>query len=181
MAQSANIANRVRAFIPATFEALTSATYYGLDSVQQHVDTVKFRLFATVVPQTLEATVYNPFVLDYAAKVATLNIIPSGADFWSDQMQTETAHEQTQSFPDRIASLWRIHERLLSEVRRDEPIFLKYYPTSLIVDKTTVPAISSDGQPDLTVDPVHFGGSSTQARFGATIADLANLPWTGWA
>lgn len=175
-----NIANRVRDYLPVTYEALANATYYGPDAIQRHVDVVKFRLFATVVSQAMEATAYNDFVIDYAAKHAALRIIPSGADFWSDQMQTETAREQTISFPDRIQSLWKIHERLLSEVRMDEPIFLKYYPTLFIPDKTSVPRVSTEDVPFLTVDPQKFGGASSRSRFGATVADTMNLPWTAW-
>lgn len=159
------IANRVRDLIPATYDALSRATYFGSTSIDRIVETTKYRLFGTVVNATLEATLYNPFSLDYAAKVATLRIIPAGADFWSDQLQQESTNEQSISYPDRGQSLWRIHERLLVEVRMDESAFERLHPPVIRGSAKALPKVSTEGE-FMTPDPDDWGSGSTGANFG---------------
>lgn len=159
------ISDRIRDFIPATYEALSSATYFGPVSIDRIVETTKFRLFGTAISATLEVSTYNPFALDYAAKVATLRIIPPGADFWADQLQSETTNEQTISYPDRINGLWKIHERLLLEVRMDESLFERLHPPTLRGSAKSLPKVSTEGE-FMTPDPADWGHGSTGRNFG---------------
>src|SRR5262245_48778704 len=106
MPMPSNVAQRVRGYIPDTYMALASASYYGEDGIQRHIDSAKFRLFGTAVEQSLEDTTYNDFVWDFVAKVSTLRIIPSGADYWADQFTSESTPQQSINYPDRIDSLW---------------------------------------------------------------------------
>lgn len=161
------IADRIRDFIPATYDALTSATStFGSTSVDRIVESVKYRLFGTVVSASLEATLYNPFALDYAAKVATLKIIPPGTDYWSDQLQSETTNEETISYPDRSTALWKIHDRLLLEVRMDESAFERLFPpTTVRGGAKGLPKVSTEGE-FMTPDPDDWGGGSTGKNFG---------------
>lgn len=172
-----DIADRVRDFIPATYSALASAAVFGQSSLDRILESTKYRLFGTAINATLEATTYNPFALDYAAKVATLRIIPAGADYWSDQLISETTNEQTIQYPDRINSLWKIHERLLAEVKMDEKLFDKMYPVpSLRISASSSPKVSTEGD-FMTPDPSEWGYGSTGRGFGAQTSSS----WPSWS
>ena len=162
MALIGDIALRARGEIPETWDALARSTTYGDMQLQFRVDYTKFMLFATVVDQSLEATIYSPAQLMLAGKRVALAIIPGGADWWSNQYVQEVARgtDETRTFPDRIASLWRIHARLLQEVGQLETIIPGLTPTK----RGSVPSIDTTG-PYLTPDPNAFGaygvGSTT--------------------
>lgn len=174
-----SIAERVRDLIPVTYQMLLNASYYGPMSIQRHIDVAKFRFFGTVVAPAYEATVYDHFTLDYVAKVSAIRIIPAGADYWSDQMVTETAREQTISFPDRIKNLWDTYGRLLQEVRMDQSLFEKLHPPFLSKPMSDGPLVDNEGD-FLTVDPADFGSSAAGARFGKPYIATDDLPWSHW-
>lgn len=170
-----DIADRVRDYIPATYSALASSAAFGQSALDRVLETTKFRLFGTAINATLEASTYNPFALDYAAKVATLRIIPAGADYWADQLQSESTNEQTISYPDRINSLWKIHERLLTEMRMDQSLFERLHPPFLRTPSSAAPKVSTEGE-FMTPDPADWGHGSTGRNFGNASKDLWN--WT---
>lgn len=113
------IAWRARSEIPATWNALALASQYGEVSINQRLDYIKYSLFGTSCDQTAEANFYNPVQLLLAGKMLALEIIPAGADYWADQAIGYSASARSSSenvsYPDRIASLWRVHARLLVE------------------------------------------------------------------
>lgn len=119
------IAQRVQEYIPILYAKLSTNGSYGDKLLQSRIDYAKFLLFSTVVNAAMEATVYNPILMDYTAKTAVVNIIPAGIDFWGDQPTSVSLSgtNETESFPNRTDLLWRIHERMLEELRRDRPIF----------------------------------------------------------
>jgi len=172
------IADRVRTFIPATYDALSKSSQYGDTALQNVVDTVKYRLFGTVVSATLETTAYDVFTLDVAAKVATIRIIPGGADWWSDQLTSESTPKESISYPDRIKSLWDIHARLTAEVKSDWPYFVNINPVFLRKGARNSPTVSTTGDL-LTPDPADFGKRSTHEDFGKKIT--GTIEWTNWA
>jgi hypothetical protein len=118
MAELGAIALRARGIIPTTWDALARSDSFGEMQLQFRVDYVKSRLFGTVADAIREDQVYTPTELMLAAKKVVLDVIPAGADYWSNQAIsiTTTGTNETASYPDRIASLWRIHARLLAEV-----------------------------------------------------------------
>lgn len=172
------ILQRARAHIPQTWDALARSSVYGSELLQQRADTIKFRLFATVIDGTLEATTYNPLLLDYAAKCVALQVIPAGADYWSDQLvsETTTGTNETVSFPDRIGSLWRIHARLLAEVEElasEVNVFLPRPPRRI-----ALPEVSDSTFGYRTPNPYR-----TTPALGATTGVYAGvelLPWGAW-
>lgn len=113
------IAWRARSEIPATWDALVLASQYGEVSVNQRLDYIKYSLFGTSVDQSLESSLYNPVQLLLAGKMLAMEVIPAGADYWADQAIGFSASARSSSenvtYPDRIASLWRVHARLLVE------------------------------------------------------------------
>jgi hypothetical protein len=178
------ITNRIRTYIPATYDALSRATtVMGPELLQFAIDTVKHRLTGTVVSATTEVS-YDPFIQDYIAKVATLRIIPAGADYWSDQLTGESAREETINYPDRIASLWRIHERLLLEMRQDQPFFERWFPSKLRRGPLGIPRIDTD-RDLLTLDPAKFWPETVWRRFrspGEKVASWegSTVQWGSW-
>jgi hypothetical protein len=174
------IVDRVKSYIPASVAALTSASYFGLVELERIATTTKFRLFATVVAPDNEDTTYNEFVLDYAAKVMTLRLIPTAADYWADQLTGETTNEETISYPDRIDNLWKIHERLLAEVYADRPFFESQFPGGLR-RTPQLPRVSTSGEL-VTPDPARFGSKSTKVPFGCKESNMhwPILPWADW-
>lgn len=172
------ILQRARAQIPQTWDALARSSVYGSELLQQRADTIKFRLFATTVAPTLEATLYNPLLLDYAAKCTALQVIPAGADYWSDQQVTisTTGTNESESFPDRIASLWRIHARLLAEVESMQNEVGVYLPRT--ARRMALPQVSDSDVGMRTPNPYR-----TTPALNATTgvyAGVSALPWGGW-
>lgn len=118
MAVEGPIALSARGIIPETWDALASSSFYGDTLIGSKCDYVQFALFGTVVGARDQASVYNPMYREYAAKALAITLIPAGADYWANKLQTVTATgtNESKTYPDRIASLWRIHARLLVEM-----------------------------------------------------------------
>lgn len=175
------IADKVRTFIPATYDALSKSSQYGSSALQDVVDEVKFRLFGDVVSATVEASDYNAFVQGFAAKVATVRIIPGACDWWSDQMQTEQAQGESISYPDRIKSLWEIHKRLTTEIQSDWPFFVRLFPRPdfMVPGKSSAPRVNTVSEL-LTPDPKDFGPRSTHRRFGSPDDLRPKVNWAPW-
>jgi hypothetical protein len=149
------IYNQAKQLMPVTWSALSSDQRYGDVMLMGRVNYIKYKLFATVVSVLSEATVYDPMVLDYAAKEVALQVIPTGIDYWMDQknsIQTKGTQE-TATWPDRINALEKLHEWLLKEVRDLRPE----------IDGLTVrrkggyPKVSNDDQNVITPNPQDFG------------------------
>jgi hypothetical protein len=176
------IADRVSEFIPATYTALANASAYtyGPDAIQRTADTLKYRLFGTAVSASLEATVYDAFTLDYVAKLTTIKIIPAGADYWSDQLISETTPQENINYPNRIDSLWKIHTRLLTEVKEDQAAFEKLYPDRLRYSYLNTAAVNATEDDTMTLDPSDFGKAAANESFGnQSLTDI--IAWTRWA
>jgi len=142
-----------RAQIPATWDALARSSTYGPELLQRTTDVIKFRVFTTTAANADESSFYDPIELDYAGKLVAIQVIPAGADYWSDQLQSETTSgtNESISYPDRIASLWRIHARLLTETEQYRSEFQAQY--GRIPDtRVSVPKVSKTG-PLVTPDP----------------------------
>lgn len=153
MALNGDIALRARGEIPETWDALARSTVYGELLLQLRIDFVKFQLFGTVCDAHLEATSYSPAQLMLAGKRVAISIIPGGADFWSNQMITETTTgtNEVRQFPDRINSLWKIYARLATEVAELEGGIPGLQPKR----RMTLPQVDTTG-PMITTDPSQF-------------------------
>ena len=171
------ILEKISAHIPNTFSALTSATQFGYRALQSHIATTKFRLFGTNIDMSLEATVYNEFVLDYAAKVSALRIIPAAIDFFSDRYNSIATKEESVTLPDKLKSLQTIHARLLIEVRQDEDLFLALFPTKLRRKKSNSPTVDFVGAL-LSPDPQDIGPGDVNLPFGRR--GSSEVPWNNW-
>lgn len=117
------IALRAREYLPVSYDALVRDARYGERLIQNRISAVKYRLFATVISPSLEATTYDLFVQEFVGKMSCLQIIPAAIDYWTDQHTSvsTTGTQESVAFPDRIRSLQALQEWLVAEVKRDKP------------------------------------------------------------
>lgn len=166
------IAYQAKQFLPVTWSALSKDSRYGDNMLLNRVNYVKYRLFSTISDATAEANFYNPLIQDFAAKVAALQIIPAGIDYWMDQhlsVQTSGTSEAV-SYPDRIAALDDLRLWLTKEVAEIQP---ELADVITVRKRSGYPAVTPDG-PLLTSNPSDFGAPWDEGL-------PKNLPWgPGW-
>lgn len=172
------IALAARGYLPQTWDALASSTFYGeglLDSKQAFI---KFMLFGTVVNTQLEATTYNPIVTEYAGKALAITLIPAGADYYGSKLVTMTATgtNESRTYPDRIAMLWHTHARLLQEMQEMLPYVQQYIPNTNLKRLHSVPRSSGRGKIYLAPDPGQFWPQGKYWGYSATTWN--RLPWS---
>lgn len=173
MAVDGPIALSARGYIPETWDALANSTFYGDTLLGSKRDYVKFVLFGTIVSASLEENVYNPLLVEYAAKGLAITLIPAGADFYANKMQTVTATgtNESKSYPDRIASLWRIHTRLVNEMA--DLRGLVNIPGAFSRNRG-LPANSGSGLALKGYNPDNYQSLHSTCYFNM------NLPWERW-
>lgn len=149
------IALAARGIIPETWDALANSSYYGEGLLDGKRNYVKFLLFGTVVDTSQESIFYNPLVLEYAAKGLAITIIPAGADYYANKIQTvtSTGTSETRSYPDRIASLWKIHARLLLDMADMQNRVAEFVQTFEDPVLPYLPGNSGSSLPYLSRDP----------------------------
>jgi hypothetical protein len=90
--------------------------------LQGHIETTKLRVYNAVVLVDEEEDI-DIRVQDYIAKLACLQVIPAGVDYWMNQFQsvavTAGTNEVT-SYPNRVEALWKVYERILIETKQDQ-------------------------------------------------------------
>jgi hypothetical protein len=168
-ASQGEISFQTKQLMPSTWDRLSNDARYGDRLLQNRIDYVKYKLFATIVTPAAEATVYNPLLLDYAAKEVALQIIPAGIEYWMTQPESinTTGTSESAGYPDRIDALKRLQEWLLAEVRELRPLFPD---TFTVRRKGRFPGVSNNDQGVITPNPSEFG-----EPFDEGIPK--NLPW----
>ena len=114
------IAERTRAILPVTWDALAGDSRFGDGLLQTAIDYSKENVTGEVVVPADEATTYPLIVIDYIAKMAALEIIPPWIDFWMNQPVSESATgtNENHSFEARAEVLKELRKDLLEETRR---------------------------------------------------------------
>jgi hypothetical protein len=112
------VADRVRGLIPVTWDALSRDPRVGDGPLQAAINLAKETVTGTVVPSTQEQN-YPLIAIDYIAKVAVIEIIPGGIDFWMNQAQSVSASgtNENLSYTDRASRLDQQRQELLEETR----------------------------------------------------------------
>jgi hypothetical protein len=186
------IAARMRYMLPVTLDGLVNHRSFGEDGVQMFVDQAKFALFATVVPAAYEASVYSPPVLDYAARLATMRIIPPAIDYWNEQPTSisTSGTSESASYADRQSALWKIYDKLRRQQgsRRlclgEDGVW-----TVALRGDSSHPVVShkhgTDGTPFVTADPSNWSFpalpvSSTLYVGGSNLLPYAVVNPFGW-
>lgn len=111
------VADMVKSLMPHTWKALAKADYYGTDLLMKRVKVAKYKAFPAVYAEAAEST-YTMLMIDYVAKIAALEIIPAGIEYWMNQKISESATgtNETISYTDRRAALEKLADRLVREV-----------------------------------------------------------------
>lgn len=156
MAVEGEIAQRTKAIMPITWDALSKDSRYGEELLRQTIDTVKERVTGEVIDPENEGN-YPLVVIDYLSKLSALELINPGIDFWMSQpvSTTTTGTSEDVSYPSRTAELRNLRAFLISEVRKLEPEVMP------LIDFTRLsrpPRASSSTQNDpfLTPSPQEF-------------------------
>lgn len=155
MPVSGAIADRARAILPVTWDALSGDPRYGDGSLQTSIDTVKDSVFGEVVAPTAEAA-YPLMAIDYAAKLVALELIPAGIDFWMNEPTSESATgtNENHTFDLRAARLAELRNILLQQTRgmaMDVANLIGYGRTT-----TNYPRNSAQNDEFLTPSPQEF-------------------------
>ncbi len=102
------IARLVQSLIPATWEGLKKADYYGEDLLTQRIQIAKYTALSTALAEADEST-YTPLMRDYIATLAAIEIIPAGIEYWMQQKITVTATgvNESVSYTDRQLAFLR--------------------------------------------------------------------------
>lgn len=169
------IALTARGYLPYTWDALANSTFFGESLLDSKRSYVKFLLFGTVVDTSQEAVFYNPLVLEYAAKGLAITIIPAAADWYANQIQSvvSTGTQENKAYPDRIASLWRIHARLLLEMAEMQEIVQEFVPLENIAMIPFLPSNTGEGLDYLSHDPHCFPHVDNRPR-------RRDYTWSSW-
>lgn len=163
------IARAARAIIPVTWYALERTNKYGDSLLQDKIEVVKMRVFNSVISVANEAT-YDVRVINFLAKLAVLEIIPGAVDYWMDQhiTVTTTGTSEMVSYPDRIAALWKIYERLVGEIADEKPVIEDILDIPELAKLYQTP-VFSEGKEFMTPLPSKF--------FDYSFPDTTNIPW----
>src|SRR3974390_255619 len=112
------VADRVRALIPITWDALEQDPRVGDTLLQSAIDVAKANVTGTVIDPTQENT-YPILVVDFIAKTAALEIIPTGIDYWMNQSIAYNAvgTNDSATYVDRAARIDVLRGEYLQETR----------------------------------------------------------------
>lgn len=122
MALSGVIADRAKAIIPITWDALSKDGRVGDVPLQSAIDLAKETVTGVVVQPTQEET-YPVVVVDYIAKIAVIEICSAGVDYWMNQSVAFSAAgtNESLSYSDRARVLEDLRRSLLEETRMKMP------------------------------------------------------------
>lgn len=161
------IADRLRALIPITWDALSKDVRVGDSSIQAAIDVGKANATGIVIAPPQEQN-YPVVVVDYIAKLSAIELIPAGVDFWMNQSvaTSATGTNETVSYVDRASRLDALKTELIAETRLKQPEIAKL--VSYWVDNgKAVPQMSSANiNPfHLTPSPEEFPRPYTQTQY----------------
>ena len=167
MAVTGVIADAVRGIIPITWDALSKDSRIGDAPLQRAIDLSKETVTGTIIATGEEGT-YPVIVVDYIAKLATIEIAQAGVDFWMNQTvaNTSTGTNEVTTYVDRAAAMDRLRQELILETRAKQPEISKlvgYY----LDEGRAVPAMSSASLSPfhLTPSPEEFPRPYRQTQY----------------
>jgi hypothetical protein len=151
MAIQGAVADRVRALIPITYDALEKDDRVGDSTLQSAIDLAKENTAGIVVANAQEE-LYPVVVVDYIAKLAVIEISNAAIDYWMNQALavSATGTNENLSYVDRAAYVGNLRAQYIQETRE------KYNQVAKIVgyyidNGESVPQLSS-----ATINPFHL-------------------------
>lgn len=119
MAIEGFIADRLQGTLPITWDALLNDPRFGEEFLQNVINLAKENVFGEVI--TAEEEEQHPLmVLDFAAKIAAIELITPAIDFWMNQPISESATgvNENHTFIDRARTLEDLRRQLIADTRR---------------------------------------------------------------
>lgn len=146
---SGEIADRTKAIMPITWDALSKDSRYGEELLQATIDTVKERIFGEAPPAENTMALV---VIDYTSKLIALELINPGIDFWMSQpvSATATGTAEDVTYPSRTAELRNLRTYLVAEVKKLEPEVMPLIDYNRL---SRAPRASSSTQNDPFITP----------------------------
>lgn len=118
MAIEGVIAERTRAILPVTWDALERDPRYGDDLLIALMEDIKEEVFGKQ-PNETELEAYPLIVINFVAKTVAIEIIPAAVDFWMNEPVSESATgtNESHTFDLRAQRLLDLRKELLLETR----------------------------------------------------------------
>ena len=118
MAIEGVIAERTRAVLPVTFDALEQDERFGDDRLLALIEGVEEELFG-VIPTEPQLEAYPLVVINFVAKLVAIELINPGIDFWMSQSLSVVTRgpDETDTYVDRAAKLKELRTDLLKQTR----------------------------------------------------------------
>lgn len=178
------IYRKLQGFLPITIDALRDSSHYGDSQIQDRINEVKMRLLGSTLPVEDEIDL-DVRVQTYLAKLAAIEIIPVGVDYWANQHISVTTGgggtNEIATYPDRIAALWKIYERYLLEVREDATTIEGILGTQVtVVPSFATPQVSDGAATDDFVTPNPNTDYREYAYPGKRTDSFNRGWWRGW-
>lgn len=111
------VADEVRSLMPYTWKQLAAVDWYGTSMLMTRIKAAKYKIFPDAIAQADEST-YTMLMVQYAAKVAALEIIPAGIEYWMNQTisKSATGTNENVNYGDRAQKLRQLAEALQQEI-----------------------------------------------------------------
>src|SRR5438270_9279715 len=112
------VADRVRALIPVTWDALEKDQRVGDSALQSAIDLAKNMTTGQAITPVQEQN-YPVIAVDYMAKLAIIEICNTAADFWMNQSLSvsATGTNENLSYVDRAQRIESLKQEYLEETR----------------------------------------------------------------
>jgi hypothetical protein len=112
------IAERTRGLLPVTWDALEGDSRYGDELLATALDIAREAVLGKQ-PTADDEQLLPMIVVDYVAKVAAIEMIPAGIDYWMSQTiaVVTTGTNESETYTDRAAMLRQLGQDLLAETR----------------------------------------------------------------
>lgn len=119
--ETGGIVDGISDHMPITLQGLKNDPSFGERRLQKYATLVQIRVTGTYVRPDEEITNYSLPLLDYFSKRVALELCTPGIDYWGRQHRTITAQSpfEISSFPDMIAALEKLRDRLKEELEQD--------------------------------------------------------------
>lgn len=113
-----DIAERTRGLLPVTWDALENDGRYGDTLLATALEIARETVLGKQTTEADEDTIPR-VVIDYVAKIAAIEIIPAGIDYWMSESLSvvTTGTNETETYTDRAAMLRQLRNDLLAETR----------------------------------------------------------------
>jgi hypothetical protein len=103
--------------MPVSLSALRKDDRFGDRWLQQQANVIQYRVMGSTVTPDQEQN-YHPVLLDFFSKRLSLALTKPAIEYWSRQHKTRTSTQTAEvaAYPDMIASLEKLANRLVIEL-----------------------------------------------------------------